>query len=66
MGNYLWCLVIVTVFMGLRGAKSWGGEGGGFKVIKWGQSTKREDQLLWGELTPLGTMKYMMNVVNFV
>ena len=31
-GNYVWCLVIVDIFMGL-GEEQRGGERGGFKVI---------------------------------
>ena len=23
-GNYVWCLVVVVIFMGLKGAKTWG------------------------------------------
>lgn len=30
-GNYLWCLVIVVIVLGLGGAKRWGG-GGGFEA----------------------------------
>ena len=28
-GNYVWCLVIVVIFMGTGGAKRWGAGGGG-------------------------------------
>ena len=27
-GNYIWCLVIVVIFVGSAGAKRWGGGGG--------------------------------------
>ena len=35
---YVWCLVIVVLFMGFgqAGAKRWGGGGGCLKVINWG------------------------------
>ena len=50
-GNYVWCLVIVVIFMGFgqAGAKSCGGC---FKVINWGDNEchKRETLFIgkWG------------------
>ena len=45
-GNYIWCLVIVVIFVGSAGAKRWGGL---FKVIIWGGNASLKDgQFLWG------------------
>ena len=55
-GNYVWCLVIVVIFMGLREAK-WSGEGGVLKSSYVGRKPQRRDNTFYGrELTPLGTM----------
>ena len=47
MGNYVGCLIIVVIFMGLGGAE---GMGEDFKVIGLGegQATKVWDHFLWG------------------
>ena len=48
-GNYIWCLVIVVIFVGSAGAKRWRGGGGLFKVIIWGGNASHKDrQFLWG------------------
>ena len=44
-GNYVWCLVIVAMFVGF------GGEERRFKVIIWGGKVSHKvwcDQFLWG------------------
>ena len=52
-GNYVCCLVIVVTYMGLGGARRWGG----FKVIVWeGGKTQMEGHFSWVELTPLDTI----------
>ena len=54
-GNYVWCLVIVVILMGL-GLKSLNRGGGGGTV-----KLQNEGPILLGEgqLTPLGTMWYI-------
>ena len=45
-GNYVWCLVVVVIFMGFEGPKESGGES--FKVIIWrGNASHKEGQFLW-------------------
>ena len=51
-GNYLWCLVIIVIFVQLVRAKRLGGQGD-FKVIIWGRaSNKGGGQFNGEELTP--------------
>ena len=52
-GNYVWCLVIVVIFMGLGGAKRWGG-GRGFKIIIWRLSSDGGEFYGW-KLNTLNT-----------
>ena len=56
-GNNVRSLVKVVISVGLGGSKRYGED---FKVIilrrGWGKQQRR-DQFLWGELTPLYTMK---------
>ena len=56
-GNNVRSLVKVVISVGLGGSKRYGED---FKVIilrrGWGKQ-QRSDQFLWGELTPLYTMK---------
>ena len=47
--NYVCYLVIVKIFMGLGGAKKYGG---GFKPLSRGQATKRGGPFLWGRVDP--------------
>ena len=44
--NYVWCLLIVIIFMRLGIAKRWGG-GGVFKAIIW-----MDGQFLWDPVDP--------------
>ena len=45
-GNYAWCLVIVVIFMGFKGAKESGEKS--FKVIiSGGNASHKEGQFLW-------------------
>ena len=57
--NYVCCLVIVFIFIGLGRAKSWVSSKSYYGE---GQNTKGRRTFLWGELTPLDTM---IIVVNF-
>ena len=42
--NYVWCLVIVVIFMGFGGAKGWGR----FKSIIWGDNAShKKGKFLW-------------------
>ena len=53
-GNFVFCLIIVVIFIGLgRAYRFWGRD---FEVIKWGASHKGMGPLLWGKLTPQDTM----------
>ena len=64
-GNYLWCLVIVVIFMQLAGAKTLGGWGG-FKIIIWGTASHQGENNFYGEeLTPLDTMALSNNYYVF-
>ena len=60
-GNFLCCLIIVSIFIGLRRACRFegGGRGGGgdFEVTIWGASYKGMVPFLWERLTPQDTMK---------
>ena len=56
-GNYVCCLVIVVAFMGLGGAKGWGGRRGEvFKSSYREESHKSGVNIYGGELTPLDIM----------
>ena len=65
--NFLCCLIIVAIFIGLGGAHIFGED---FKVVMWwrwgggGQATKVWDQFLWGDLTPWDT-KYRFSCGNW-
>ena len=50
--NFVFCLTIVVIFIGLGRAYRLGG----FEVIKWGASNKEMGPFLWGKLTPQDTM----------
>ena len=43
-GNFVWCLIIVVIFMGLEGAFRLGGD---FRVIIWGTSCKEMGPFLF-------------------
>ena len=80
-GNYLWCLVIVVIFMWLRGAKRFRG-GGGFKIIIWGTAGYKGRTNIYGEglitldtivlsnyyyvFNTILTRKIHHNILNFV
>ena len=46
-GNFVWCLIIVVIFMGLGIAYRLRGD---FKVIIWGASHKGMGPFLWGRV----------------
>ena len=51
-GNYVGCLVIVVIFMGIEGAK--GSSGESFKVIIWGgNASHKEGKFLWEGGVPI-------------
>ena len=62
-GKNVRSLVKVVISVGLGGSKRYGGD---FKVIilrrGWGKQ-QRSDQFLWGELTPLYTMKGVLTML---
>ena len=64
LGNYVRCLVIVVISVGLGEAKRCGGD---FNVIilRWerkGASHKEGTSFMGGELTPLYTMKGLLTM----
>ena len=52
-GNFVRCLIVVVLFMGLGGANRLGGD---FNVIIWEANYKRMGPFFGGELTPQDTM----------
>ena len=57
--NFVFCLIIVVIFMGLGKHVGWG-KGGDFEVIKWGGAggckPQRNGTVFTGNLTPYNTM----------
>ena len=49
-GNFVFCLILVVIFIGLGRAYKGGRRRGDFGVIKWGASHKGMGPLLWGKL----------------
>ena len=56
-GKFVFCLVIVFIFIGLgRAYRLEGGGGEDFEVVKSGSSLKGMGPFLWRKLTPQDTM----------